>query len=397
MRVLLTTTPTYGHFHPVVPLARALIEAGHAVRVACPTTFRRSVEAAGLSFVAAGSAAIPADLLAELAVARPDARRRSRLMLTRVLLGVQARAMVPDVLNIVDDWHPDLILRDHLEYGGYIAAELRGLPHASTGAVNFPPPALDAAMLDGLAELRAAFDLPPDPDGGSLVRYLVLAPMPRCWAPPDAAIPPTMHFVRPERFNSSGDERLPTAVGKLPGGLPTVHASLGTLHNDVPGVYEAILDGLRDEALNLVLTIGRERDPADFGQQPDSVVIERYVPHELLLPRCDAMLTHCGLNSIMACLTLGLPMVGVPITADQPRNAERLADLGVAVIVGPDDRTPEAFRDATREVLANTPYRRRAEALRDEIAGMPGSNTSVALLERLSRDQDAIVAGERAS
>ncbi|MDQ3547637.1 MAG: glycosyltransferase, partial [Chloroflexota bacterium] len=306
--------------------------------------------------------------------------RRSRLMIVRVLLGIQAHAMVPDLLDIIDDWRPDVLLRDFLEYGGLVAAELRGIPHASTGPIHFQPPDVYAATLEGLATLRASFDLPPDPDGASMFRYLVLAPLPRRWVPPDATVPPTMHFLRPEPFNASGDERLPAAVTTLPSDRPLVHASLGTINNDVPGVYEAILAGLRKEPLNLVLTIGRERDVADFGPQPATVIIERYVPHELLLPRCDAMLTHCGFNSIMACLTLGLPMVGVPITADQPRNAQRLAELGAAVIVHADDRTPEAFRAATSEVLANPSYRRSAEALRDEIVAMPGSELGVTLL-----------------
>ena len=147
-------------------------------------------------------------------------------------------------------------------------------------------------------------------------------------------------------------------------------------------MYEAILAGLRDEPVNLVLTCGRDRDPGDFGLQPANVVIARYIPHGALLPQCDVMLTHCGLNSIMACFELGLPMVGIPITADQPRNADRLAALGVAVVVGPTDRTPEAFRAATRTVLTDLAYRRSAERVRDEIAGMPGSDHGVVVLER---------------
>lgn len=394
MRVLLTSTPMYGQFHPMVPLARALMAAGHEVRAACAASFRAAVDAAGLPFVAAGTADIPADLMTELEAARPDAVRRGWLMLTRVVLGIQAQAMVPDILAIVDEWRPDVLVRDFLEYGGLIAAELRGIPHASTGAVHFQPPPVYAATIDGLAALRASFDLPPDPNGASMFRYLVLAPLPRSWVPPDAMIPPTIHFLRPEPFNMSGAERLPRAVTRLPQGRPTVHASLGTLHNDSPGAYEAILAGLRDAPVNLVLTVGRERDPADFGPQPAHVVIERYIPHVLLLPHCDAMLTHCGLNSIMACLERGVPMVGIPITGDQPRNARRLAELGIAVVVESSERTPDAFRAATQEVLADPSYLYNAELLRDEIAAMPGSRRGVTLLERLARTQQPVLAEE---
>ncbi|CAN5723656.1 DUF1205 domain-containing protein [soil metagenome] len=370
----------------------ALVAAGHEVRVACPAVLRGAVEAAGLPFVAAGSADIPPDLVAELKEARPDWRLRVRLMVTRVFFGVHAHAMVPDLLEIMDAWQPDLILRDAVEYGGYIAAELRGLPHASTGAVWFPPPMMRALFLEGLTTLRADFNLPPDPDGGSIFRYLVLASFPQCWVAAEEAIPPTAYFLRPEPFNASGSERLPERLAALSDARPTIHASLGTVHNDMREIYESVLAGLRDEPLNLVLTIGREHDPEDFGSQPANVVIERYIPHSVLLPRCDAMLTHCGLNSIMACLVLGLPMVGVPITADQPHNAQRLADLGVATVINPDSRTPEAFREATQAILSRPSYRQHAQQLCDEIKEMPGNELGVALLERLSRERAPIIA-----
>ena len=86
---------------------------------------------------------------------------------------------------------------------------------------------------------------------------------------------------------------LPTWIDELPPG-PTVHASLGTIFHRTPGVFEAILDGLRDEPINLLLAVGRDQDPTRFGPQPPHVRIERYLPHALLLPRCDLVITHGG-------------------------------------------------------------------------------------------------------
>ncbi len=48
MRVLFTTQPGEGHLNPLVPLARALLAAGHEVAVACAPSFGRLVEARGL-------------------------------------------------------------------------------------------------------------------------------------------------------------------------------------------------------------------------------------------------------------------------------------------------------------------------------------------------------------
>ncbi len=47
MRVLFTALPLTGHFNPLVPIARAVRDAGHAVAFACPAGFAPVVEAAG--------------------------------------------------------------------------------------------------------------------------------------------------------------------------------------------------------------------------------------------------------------------------------------------------------------------------------------------------------------
>jgi len=44
MRVLVTTQPGSGHLNPLVPLAWALRDAGHEVKVACSASFVRRVD-----------------------------------------------------------------------------------------------------------------------------------------------------------------------------------------------------------------------------------------------------------------------------------------------------------------------------------------------------------------
>jgi len=116
------------------------------------------------------------------------------------------------------------------------------------------------------------------------------------------------------------------------------------------------------------------------------------VDHAALLPRCAVVLTHGGYGTIMACLSLGVPMVVLPVNADQPRNARRCADLGVGRVVGPDDRTPAAIRAATRAVLRDPSYRANAVQIRDEMTAMPGPDQAVALLERLASDRMPLIA-----
>ena len=159
-----------------------------------------------------------------------------------------------------------------------------------------------------------------------------------------------------------------------------------------PGLYEAILAGLRDEPIDLVVAIGRHRDPAELRPQPPNVRIERHAPHGVLLPRCDVVVAHGGFSTIMGCLVLGIPMVVIPVQGDQPRNARRCADLGVGYVVGPEERTPEAIQAAVRAVLADPSYRENATRLRDTIARLPGMDHAVELLERLAADRRPLIA-----
>jgi len=101
--------------------------------------------------------------------------------------------------------------------------------------------------------------------------------------------------------------------------------------------------------------------------------------------------THGGFNTIQAALSQGLPLVVLPVGADQPLNAASCAALGIGRVVGPEDRTPEAIRAAVRAVLADPSYRAAARRLRDAMLALPGPAHGVALLERLAVEKQPIV------
>lgn len=184
----------------------------------------------------------------------------------------------------------------------------------------------------------------------------------------------------------SGVEQLPPWVADLPD-RPTVYATLGTVFSAHPtgrATFPALLDALRDEPVNLILTVGRDNDPAQFGPQPDNVHIERFIPQSLLLPHCDLVVHQGGFSTITGTLNAGLPMVVIPISSDQPENAASCAALGVGRVIAPENRTPEAIRASVREVLGDPSYRRNAERVRDTMAALPGPEYAVQLLERLA-------------
>jgi UDP:flavonoid glycosyltransferase YjiC (YdhE family) len=302
--------------------------------------------------------------------------------------------MLPDLLTLGDTWRPDLVVWDNVAFAGAVAAEYWDVPHASVKTTNLYGHYPDrVAILPPLEMLRASVRLPPDPTCAMQFRYLHFICEPPQFQDPNEIPPPTAHRLRRAIFDQSGTERLPTWVDDLPR-QPTIYATLGTdLSRQERGrsLFPIILEALHDEPCNLILTIGRENDPAQYGPQPGNVRIERYIPQSLILPHCDLVLSHCGSGTAMAALDVGIPMVNLPfIGADQPENAARCAEMGVALTVPPEERRADGIRAAVRAVLATPHYRENAARARAAMAAMPGPEHAVTLLERLAVEKRPI-------
>jgi MGT family glycosyltransferase len=161
---------------------------------------------------------------------------------------------------------------------------------------------------------------------------------------------------------------------------------LGTLFNTSSDLFETILGGLAGEDLNAVVTVGRDCDPSQFAELASNIHVERYIPQSLLLPHCDAVISHAGYGTVMGSLAHGLPSVLIPISADQPMHARRCEEIGTSLSLERNELTPEVVRDATWTVLREPSFRIKAQALADEIAAMPGPDASVKLIERIARE-----------
>ncbi|MFJ6777298.1 glycosyltransferase, partial [Kitasatospora sp. NPDC091257] len=84
---------------------------------------------------------------------------------------------------------------------------------------------------------------------------------------------------------------------------------------------------------------------AGIAGEGDDVLTVGELPHARLFPRMAAVVHHAGAGTAAAALRAGVPSVPVPVTADQPFWAGRLARLGAAT-------TPVRFTDLTADRLA---------------------------------------------
>jgi UDP:flavonoid glycosyltransferase YjiC (YdhE family) len=401
MKVLFTTQPQYGHWHPLVPFARAVMDAGHDVAFATAPGFCPTVEATGFRCFPVGKDETEAEKKARLTrLGQKPGTERGATMWSDYFAGVWARETLVDLLPLAREWQPDLIVREDVEFAGCVTAECLGIPHAVVQVSSFRP-YLFKSTGPAFSRLRGDAGLPPDPNCEMLHRYLHIYPTPLSFHNPEYSLPPTSHSVFHGGFDSSSGKELPEWVSDLPP-FPTVYATLGTVMNHNVDILAAILEGLRGEDLNLIMTTGVDVDPSIFdapkmGTGEGQTHIERYIPQSLILPYCDLMIVHGGSGTVKDSFRHGLPMVIIPIAADQYVNAARCADLGIARVIAPEERTPEAIREAAMEVLQNPTYRQNAEKIRDEVRAMPGLDEAVRLFEQLARERKPILSSNALS
>jgi UDP:flavonoid glycosyltransferase YjiC (YdhE family) len=385
MRVLFTCLPAVGHFNSISPMARATAAAGHEVAVCCGSAFRDEIVRLGLEHLPGG-----AETFESLSSGGPPLGdpRRARFMQAEVFAGRAPRALIPDLERHVASWRPDVIVRENTEFAGCLVAEQHGLPHASIGTGSQSSRGERRALFgEALAIHRAAMELPPDPDAEMLFRFLHFAFIPPSWDG-DIPHPPTIHFIRYDNPVRPGEARPPWL--DLPRDRPLVLASLGTLMNDVPGLFEAIIEAVAGEPIEVVAAIGRDQDPARFGTPPPNVRIERFVPQIQVLAESAMFVAHGGFNGTKEALRLGLPLVVIPIGADQPYTAERVEALELGRAVGPGERDPATIRSRVREVLGDDRFRSNAQSFAAEMEALPPIEHAVALLERLVTERRPI-------
>jgi UDP:flavonoid glycosyltransferase YjiC (YdhE family) len=387
MKCLLTLSPAVGHFHAMVPLAAALRDRGHTVAFATGKGFETYLGRAGFQHFPCGlEFSGPQDLFETLpeweAIQATAPADMGLKQLYGFIQGFAPR-MADDLFGLVEAWTPDVIIRDPLEFGGYIAAERYGLPHVSTIWSTYI--SAKALCPDIVIELRRRYGLPDDPALDTLDRYLVLDFLPAAWTIPQLPYPPVAHRFCAPPFDQSDGGGLPDWLETLPD-RPTVYATLGTTFNQVPDTFQAILAALSTEPVNLIVTVGRTMDPAQFGPQPDHIKIERYIPQTLVLPHCHALVFHGGYNSLLSALWHGLPMVITPGGAgDNWPTGWRCAAVGAGVLVEGNPPKPEALRAAVRAVVEQPGYRACAQDLQREMKALPSLAEAVTRLEILSK------------
>lgn len=370
MRVLFTSTPGWGHIHPMVPLADAFRARGDEVAWATAPEVSPRLEGAGYRVFSAGLGATEA--WAAVTTAFPEIQEMTHKSTRRgfpMMFGAtRTKPMLDDLWPIAETWAPALIVHEQGELAAPLVAAAAGIPSVTHGFGQLVPPEnLDPAEA-GLAPLWESQGLAPPPLSGCYA-HMYLDIFPPSLHPADMNHIARVQPIRSVAFATGAEEPLPNWIGADP--TPLVYVTFGTVFNENADVIRTAVEGVRDLPIRAVVTVGPNADPAMVGKQPENVHVTRYVPQTQLLPHCAAVVSHAGSGTFLAALAQGIPQVCLPQGADQFGNAEACVAGGVGLTVMPDELSVAVVRERTESVLSDPSFRRAAEVVQAEMATMP--------------------------
>ncbi|XP_065770221.1 UDP-glucuronosyltransferase 2B4-like isoform X4 [Muntiacus reevesi] len=102
------------------------------------------------------------------------------------------------------------------------------------------------------------------------------------------------------------------------------------------------------------------------GKKPDTLGpntrLYKWIPQNDLLghPKTKAFITHGGTNGIYEAIYHGVPMVGLPLFAEQPDNINRVKAKGAAVRLDLETMSKTDFLKALKQVINNPSYKQNA-------------------------------------
>src|SRR4051794_16350410 len=364
----MTSIQGAGHVRPLLPFADAFRDQGHDVLVGTPRGATGLVLDAGHAAWALPEAPREA---ADAVFARARGLPRdeaNRVILGGVFAGVYARAALPGAQAAVEEWRPDVLLRESCEFAGAVAAERAGVPRARVAPhMERIERYIVALAAPEVGALRAELGLAPDPSGE---RLLAEASM--------TLTPPALDGHRRE-----GHYREPSVAAPPPAadedGRPLVYLSLGTAvpqGDAYPRLYRAAVDQLARLDVRVLLNTGR-RDPAALGPLPAGVVAEPWVDERAVLGRVAAMVSHGGAGSVRTALSAGVPLALLPIAGDQPRNATAVAEAGAGVLAA----GPGELHAALASVLDDGRHAAAAREIAAEVATLPLPEAAIEVVE----------------
>jgi MGT family glycosyltransferase len=354
--ILVYTSPARGHLFPALGVSLELRRRGHNVFVSTLAAEVEKVRSLGLH-----AEPIDPSIEARELDDWKGGNSMQALKLSMSVFGDRALFEVDDLQTAIEKTSPDALLIDTNSWGAQAAAEASDLPWATFQPYFTPLPApgvppfgpgfapaggklgrlrdkalrpliygkLSTLALPGINAQRVRVGLAPL---ASMDDFLTRPPLVIYFTAkeldyPRSSWPDNFRLVWPADWGPEAEE--PEWLGNV--NRPIVLVTCSTERQEDGAILDAALQDLPRSGYFVVAT-SAAIPPEDVTAEPSPHArIERFVPHDAILPRVEAVVCHGGMGTTQRALSHGVPVVVVPFGRDQLEVARRVEHAGVGV------------------------------------------------------------------
>jgi len=184
-------------------------------------------------------------------------------------------------------------------------------------------------------------------------------------------------------YDEPNAEVQPELMQFLDGGEPPILFTLGSsLVWSAGDFYRVSIEAAKRLGKRALLLIGDKRNlPQE--KLPEGIAAFDYAPHNLVMPRCSAIVHQGGIGTTAQALRSGRPMLIVPHGQDQPDNARRCVELDVALTLTPASYTAARVTAELSQMIDNSEIQMRASGVGEQVRAEHGTMTACREIERV--------------
>jgi MGT family glycosyltransferase len=130
-----------------------------------------------------------------------------------------------------------------------------------------------------------------------------------------------------------------------------IYVSMGTILNDDPNFYSMCIRALIKFPYPCILSVGNKIDIEALGALPARIKVLRFVDQPAILKKAKLFITRGGMASVQEAIHAVVPMIVIPVIAEQQLMAQQIAGSGMGIALPAGGLTEEAIVDAIRQIL----------------------------------------------
>ncbi|MEC0373293.1 macrolide family glycosyltransferase [Paenibacillus chibensis] len=386
-RVLFINGGSEGHINPTIGVVQELISRGEEVVYFCIEAYRERMEKTGATV----------RTFDDQKFIRAFISGGRTYLLERVngLLHT-ADIVIPSVLEQIRGEQFDYIIHDSMFGCGRLIAQLLKLPAINSCSSfaqseesfghemqhfyeNVPSDIvkpIQDTFLTLTAELMGKYDVKIDSPYEVFCNPapLTIVYTTREFQPDGGAFDPSYRFVGPSISSRLTQETfdLTEIKEKQP-----IYISLGTVLNQAIDFYKLCFEAFGNTEHTVVMSIGNKVQRSDLGEIPSNFFVKSYVPQTEVLKYTKCFITHGGMNSTHEGLYCGVPLIVIPLSADQPIIAKQVANMGAGITLQRTSLTPQQLHEAAEQVISLRIYREAAVHISDSFRNSGGYQRAV--------------------